>query len=380
MKGSLPFPELVSDEVGWKVLPSEGFSEDPLSLGITVCRAPATDPMLIVPQEHSHTAQIVRNHEMAHVRWSKPGVMPRWVHPRIWQWAEDLRTALLASKVGVQTLPCPEGCRECEEVFRKLRVYATRQLRSEDAADVFINLARTALTKPIHHPNSPLKAWALRLHEVLGVALNSGGGDLQLGLNEWAEMQISTPPLTEQVWRGPRHRGKRRSSEDGETISDPTRFISDGYIFEVRQKVPDGLSILIDCSGSMQLDESVLANIVRSVPACIIGIYAGQAGDPEGGRLIIVAKDGFVAGNIKDLASRTGEANACDGPALQWLAQQPARRVWVSDGVVTNWLDQPRGVLRQEVIELCKHHSIERMKTLEEVKDLYARKPTPTGT
>jgi hypothetical protein len=57
--------------------------------------------------------------------------------------------------------------------------------------------------------------------------------------------------------------------------------------------------------------------------------------------------------------------NVVDGPALQWLSQQKAPRVWVSDGDVTGLGDRSAPNLSDDVDMLIATAHIRRVPTLD---------------
>jgi len=152
--------------------------------------------------------------------------------------------------------------------------------------------------------------------------------ELQSNVN-WGSMEIFEPALTRTVTRLFRAR-KFRATSDGSIPVNPLRLYTDGYVFAIRRKhkvvQP---TILLDASGSMHLPNVAL--IVREFPAATVASYSARA---RGGTLRILARDGRCVSATYD-DTKFGGANVIDGPALDWLAQQPAPRYWISDGVVT---------------------------------------------
>ena len=75
----------------------------------------------------------------------------------------------------------------------------------------------------------------------------------------------------------------------------------------------------------------------------------------------------------KYLANHSGKGNVVDGPALEWLATMPARRIWVSDMHVFG--AEGRGGasagynLIKECYDICTKHKIINLKDIDEVKE-----------
>ena len=144
----------------------------------------------------------------------------------------------------------------------------------------------------------------------------------------WGAMDIYRPPLTD---RGaPPPKNLRRHSEEGVVPTAAHRAFSDGRIFAPRRKRL-GASILIDCSGSMDWNLDDLRRVIAAGPASLIATYSGRF---QSGTLTIVAAEGRIIGRDENPAPG-GHNNLVDGPALAWLASQPAPRVWLSDGQAT---------------------------------------------
>ena len=90
-------------------------------------------------------------------------------------------------------------------------------------------------------------------------------------------------------------------------------------------------------------------------------------GSYDTGNLRIIAKNGKrVDENYLDLHS--GEGNVIDGMALRWLAQQPPKRIWVSDMYVFGRDNTSTGNLLQECHQIMKQSGITRLADINEVK------------
>ena len=145
----------------------------------------------------------------------------------------------------------------------------------------------------------------------------------------WANMEIVRPPLVKKLptWKLQR----RNAPTDEGTI--PTymhRFAVDQRVF--RRTTRDyGASILIDDSGSMGFSTEELDQLIEQVPGLIVAAYAGSRME---GRLKILAEGGKRVAASELKVGYGG--NEVDLPALEWLAKQPAPRIWVSDGQVVS--------------------------------------------
>lgn len=101
--------------------------------------------------------------------------------------------------------------------------------------------------------------------------------------------------------------------------------------------------MLVDTSGSMSLDAADLDRILRETQgAAQVAIYSGKG---ERGELRIVARGGRRAAACH--LEPFGGGNIVDLPALDWLARQPAPRIWISDGGVTGVGDSSSAEIRR---------------------------------
>lgn len=105
-----------------------------------------------------------------------------------------------------------------------------------------------------------------------------------------------------------------------------------------------GLTVLIDCSGSMCISNEQLEQLLVKYPQGVVVTYSGGTGDDyhnTGGEAVvrIIASHGRLAAadNFRDV---TAGMNGCDGPVLEWLAKQSGERVWVCDGCISGKRDQ----------------------------------------
>lgn len=95
----------------------------------------------------------------------------------------------------------------------------------------------------------------------------------------------------------------------------------------IRETEEDGRggTIVIDASGSMEIDSDKLAAICRLLPAATIAYYFGT--DDFEGQMYVYARNGKRA----DHTPIEGADNSVDGPALKWLLKEPGPRYFVTD-------------------------------------------------
>jgi len=137
----------------------------------------------------------------------------------------------------------------------------------------------------------------------------------------------------------------RRCVTEGTRIARPDRFALDRAIFH-RAGRGGGGTILVDTSGSMSLTAGHVEQLVRAAGgAAVVAIYSGR-GD-EGELRIVARGDHRVESQFFE---PFGSGNVVDLPALEWLAREPAPRLWVSDGCVTGVGDEGC----QKILEACR--------------------------
>lgn len=172
----------------------------------------------------------------------------------------------------------------------------------------------------------------------------------------WMEMDIQTPYL-----RTPKWAKGAGCSDTGSVFRAPHRLLTDQRVFRMNRAKRQG-SLLVDTSGSMGLSRESIQNIVKSVPAAVIGTYGGY--EHATGGLRVVAKGGRLVTEDKEYLP-VGEMNGVDGPALRWLGAQPLPRIWISDGQVTGEGDHQTEGLAQIAAGICERYRIQRVNTLQ---------------
>lgn len=172
----------------------------------------------------------------------------------------------------------------------------------------------------------------------------------------WGTLQIEHAKLENHLAKIKLKSAKRKNTECGVFPGRIDRLLSDGKIFreKTRRKNEFG-TILIDCSGSMALDEEDILSIITSKPRCKIAIYAGKD-DGDYGVLRVIANNGRFTENV----SLGLGGNVVDGPCLRWLMKQNKPRIWISDGQVTGIRDCATYYLDRESKALLKFGKITR--------------------
>jgi hypothetical protein len=166
----------------------------------------------------------------------------------------------------------------------------------------------------------------------------------------------------------PRSSGVRRAraSTSGPTMRYPSRLLTDDRkrAFARRTTVHGGV-VVIDQSGSMDIDDSSLSMLLRRAPDAVVIGYSHRPGD--GGvtpNVWILADRGSVAAKIP--SGNVG--NGVDGLVLAWAIRRRRSSeaiVWVTDGQVTDSHDHPDERLTLQCAALVRRHRIRLVKELD---------------
>lgn len=161
---------------------------------------------------------------------------------------------------------------------------------------------------------------------------------------------------------------KAKPSVTGLSMRYPNRYLTDPQmrVMGTRSRAEGGL-VIIDQSGSMDIDEAVLEAAVKAHPKARIIGYSHRPGD--GGS----TPNAWVLAARSKVASPLPQGNVgngVDGPILEWAIKH--RRggeplIWICDGQVTDSHDHPGEHLSQEVAELVIRHKIRVIKGLAEL-------------
>jgi hypothetical protein len=180
--------------------------------------------------------------------------------------------------------------------------------------------------------------------------------------------------------RGARGRVHRdRATTSGRTLRFPSRLLTDDHRRAFSERVARrGGIVVVDQSGSMDLDEGSLQTLLRRAPYSLVIGYSHRPGDPGTSPNAWVLCD---RGKVATSWPRGNVGNGVDGPALRWalehrLSNEPV--VWVTDGQVTDSHDHPDEGLTQECVDLVRRHRIRLARDLvEATMSLQTNRPNP---
>ena len=163
---------------------------------------------------------------------------------------------------------------------------------------------------------------------------------------------------------------QRRPSVSGVVLAYPSRLLTDEQRrgFAARSRRHGGV-VVIDQSGSMDLDRESLAALARRAPDSLVVGYSHRPGDTGSTPNAWVLAD---RGGVVEQVPSGNVGNGVDGPILRWaVAQRRAGEpiVWVSDGQVTDSADHPDAELARVCARLVLKHRIVMVRSLDEVAE-----------
>jgi hypothetical protein len=182
------------------------------------------------------------------------------------------------------------------------------------------------------------------------------------------------------VPREQRARGRRSSPvTSGTTLRYPGRLLTDERRRAFSRPVARrGGIVIVDQSGSMDLQPESLHALVRSAPQALVIGYSHRPGDRGLTPNCWVLCDrstvatSYPSGNV---------GNGVDGPVLRWaLSRRRAREpvIWVSDGQVTDSNDHPSEALTSFCADLVRAHRIRLARDLVEATILLRTNRAPS--
>jgi len=409
------FPELVTGRqdgfgVGpWRVAPGS------TSRGGASCDL--TRRVLEVPLGTDVTSRVVRAHELMHVRVSphRTFVEHRDVSARSLECAEEFRVNALLVRLGFAATLLRDGTEKAggrriaeaadwpEAVRFVLAVLGTGAER-----DYFAGIR---MAQPTWLPG--LRAVAKRARKLVDTLHVDELGDTTLDdehvprgfanftvvlarmLDRAAGSQVPGDPASLRIFRrsletggrrapsgvfaplvfdecGPVHRvvsasqwRRDRPSTSGVTMRYPSRLLTDDQrrAFSAKRRSRGGV-VVIDQSGSMDIDPVQLAALLERAPGALVVGYSHRPGD------VMATPNAWVLVHNGVLARRYPSGNVgngVDGPVLAWAvakarAGEPV--VWVTDGQVTDSNDHPSEALSLQCATLVRRHRIRLVREL----------------
>ena len=188
------------------------------------------------------------------------------------------------------------------------------------------------------------------------------------GRGAWADLRDIHRPRLDRTVR-PRRAPCRRFSDSGVIPSAVHRLPTDGAIFAAKRRSKGG-TVLCDASGSMSYSDSDIERLLQEAPGSTVAFYSGSnGGGAPHGRIVIGADRGRAATVADVMSALPGNENLIDGPALRWLARQPAPRFWITDEGVGGVNDfGVGGPCHAECIAICRAANIKIVPRVESLR------------
>lgn len=379
-----------------------------------------TERVLEVPLGADAGSRVVRAHELMHARVSPHriehfGALDE-LSPRALECAEELRINTLIARLGFDVALLRDGSEKNG---------ARRIAESEDWAEAVCFLMAVLGTGGEKdylagiRSVRPLWMSGLRALRKRALALMDGHSNAALGATRMnsehlptgyanatvvlarvlTQSMVARPPTTPEELRAfrrslepggrrpptgrfaaltfddslimsPRPRGagirRARASTSGASMRYPSRLLTDEHkrAFATRSAFHGGI-VIIDQSGSMDIDEASLTTLLRRAPDALVVGYSHRPGDTGlTPNVWVLADRGSVARTIP--SGNIG--NGVDGAVLEWAlrrrhASEPI--VWVTDGQVTDSHDHPDEQLTVDCAALVRRHRIRLVKELD---------------
>lgn len=172
---------------------------------------------------------------------------------------------------------------------------------------------------------------------------------------------------------------RTRPATTGTVLRFPGRLLTDDHrrAFARRVRCRGGV-VILDQSGSMDLDEDSLRALVREVPQALVVGYSHRPGDRGSTPNVWLLCD---RGAVTTPSPIGNVGNGVDGPAVRFaLARRQGSEpvVWITDGQVTDSHDHPDLELTRECAVLVRRHGIRLARdVVEATKMLRHDRPTP---
>jgi hypothetical protein len=429
----LIFPELLSRRDDDNVSGAWNVRECSTMRGEASCDL--SEQVLEVPLESSELARVIRAHELMHAQvsphsWHLRKALDE-VSPRALECAEELRVNTLLHRLGFDVSLLKDGTEKpggrrvaeagawSEGICFLVAVAGTGAERDYLAGirggrPEWLPAMRAIRKRALAVMNQSTRALASTRMNEAGLPSGYATSTLVLAqtLTQTMEARVPTSPEELRGFRRSLEPGGRRpptgrfaplvfdttfdreilatrgsirrhrAVTSGRTLRFPSRLLTDDHRRAFSERVARrGGVVVVDQSGSMDLDEEALRSLLRRAPHALVVGYSHRPGDRGS------TPNAWVLCN-RGKTSRSWPkghvGNGVDGSVLRWALEQ--RRVnepvvWVTDGQVTDSHDHPAENLTKECVELVRGHRIRLARDLREaIFVLQMDRPTPSST
>lgn len=199
---------------------------------------------------------------------------------------------------------------------------------------------------------------------LLAHGLSEDGQQEAISKPQWVKCSIETRTLDKALHR--KFLTTKRIAGFYGAFRNPLRTLLpafDGQGWAMKRKRQGG-TILLDQSGSMNLESSHVAKLLEDAPQATIAAYSGDS--ERNGTIRIYAQKGRYTSNVYT----DYEYNSVDGPALDWLSKQSKPLIWISDGRVNGVGGGLHPLLSLECARKCQEHGILRVDSISRYFDL----------
>jgi hypothetical protein len=387
MKRRAAIPEVI-DPGDWKV--EEGKGECNLNTRMFRC-----------PQQTDPHNRAVAVHELLHVRFSDKDISTtdsneEFLAVRLF---EDIRISWLGMRMGLGDvlIPILEKVENVPPLFGTMLAKPfgvclphRLQIRDQMLADRYGNLIKenmnssaevARLAREFAHQLPEIVSQD-SINSVIEMYINNASYVANITETENAsddfikEMipQFATAPIIRLKMTIKDVRRSTRRSDTGYLLRHPERIVTDRLCFTEPRRPPTVGTILIDCSGSMNIDREEIVRITKTTNGATIAGYCSQDRDGRLGAVWGFSERGKVARVLPDsvVGNRTlynsgTRYNCCDLPALMWLTKQRRPWVWVSDGHVNGYEGRQTKDMKKVCYGAVRRFGIKRLGNLVEL-------------
>jgi hypothetical protein len=422
VSGSLVYPELITGRDDEDSSRAWTVQEGSTMRGAASCNL--RDRILEIPLGPGEQARVVRAHELMHARVSPHAHHLRRalseVSSRALECAEELRVNTLLARLGFDVSLLCDGTEKLgarrlasegawseavcfmlavlgtgaeREFFAGVRagnaawLKALRAIRLRALAILDLSAVSIGATK-LNDDDMP-EGYAISTLAVARMVMNAFAARVPTTPDELRVFRRSLeaggrrPPtgafaplvVDEACARIARERSavtrRARPATSGTALRYPGRLLTDERrrAFSRRVATQGGI-VIVDQSGSMDLDPESLHVLVRAAPHALVIGYSNRPGDRGETPNCWVLCDRTTVAAIYPVGN---VGNGVDGPVLRWaLGRRRAREVviWVTDGQVTDSNDHPDEALTSECAALVREHRIRLARDLDEAARL----------